>query len=122
MPTGSGAGDISTYGRATGFSSSKVFGLHALYYKGRRTRATLKYLIDAVRKKLRGWAGKMLSPGGRLVLIKHVLTAVPLHVLAAMDPPKVKECWIRLSSGSLDFSGVLMERGNQSVVGGPGLL
>lgn len=30
----------------------------------------------------------MLSAGGRLILIKHVLSAIPLHVLAAMEPPK----------------------------------
>lgn len=31
--------------------------------------------------------GKVLSPAGRLILIKHVLTAIPMHIMAVMEPP-----------------------------------
>lgn len=41
-----------------------------------------------VNAKLQGWVRKLLSPGGRLVLIKHVLSAIPIHVLAVMEPPQ----------------------------------
>lgn len=30
----------------------------------------------------------MLSPGGRLILIKHVLSAILVHILKIMEPPK----------------------------------
>lgn len=30
----------------------------------------------------------MLSQGGRLIKIKHVLSSIPLHVFAALKPPK----------------------------------
>ena len=30
----------------------------------------------------------MLSPGGKIVLIKHLLSSIPLHLLAGVSPPK----------------------------------
>ncbi|CAH9141051.1 unnamed protein product, partial [Cuscuta epithymum] len=38
--------------------------------------------------KLTPWKCKNLSQGGRLILIKHVLSAIPLHILAADTLPK----------------------------------
>lgn len=32
--------------------------------------------------------GRLLSPSGRLILIKHVLSPIPLHALSAMSIPK----------------------------------
>lgn len=43
-------------------------------------------IVQKVEKKLAGWKGKLLAPCGRLILIKHVLQCVPLHILA--EPPK----------------------------------
>lgn len=37
---------------------------------------------------MESWKGHFLSPGGRLVLIRHVLQAIPIHILSSMDPPK----------------------------------
>ncbi|XP_060202956.1 uncharacterized protein LOC132631398 [Lycium barbarum] len=45
-------------------------------------------LIMKIIRRLRGWQGKLLSHGGRMILIKHVLQAIPTHILAAMSPPK----------------------------------
>lgn len=50
--------------------------------------AHFQYLVDAINKKLVGWKNKFLSPGGRLILIKHVLSAIPIHVMSALQPPK----------------------------------
>ncbi|XP_059315418.1 uncharacterized protein LOC132066031 [Lycium ferocissimum] len=44
-------------------------------------------LLSKVRNKLQGWKGKLLSFGGRAVLLKHVLQATPMHLLSAVDPP-----------------------------------
>lgn len=64
----------------------RYLGVHL--FKGRRKKIYFQYILDAVHKKLAGWVGRFLSPGGRLILIKHVLSAIPLHVLAVLDPPK----------------------------------
>lgn len=45
-------------------------------------------LINKFEKKLAGWKSKLLSHGGRIVLIKHVLQSLPLYSMAAFEPPK----------------------------------
>lgn len=60
--------------------------LGCILYKGRKKCQSFQHLIDMVNAKLQGWVRKLLSPGGRLVLIKHVLSAIPIHVLAVMEP------------------------------------
>jgi hypothetical protein len=37
---------------------------------------------------LSGWKGKMLSVGGRLVLINSVLSSLPMFMLSFFEPPK----------------------------------
>ncbi|XP_059289392.1 uncharacterized protein LOC132042904 [Lycium ferocissimum] len=44
-------------------------------------------LLAKVRNKLQGWKGKLLSFGGRAILLKHVLQAMTMHLLSAIDPP-----------------------------------
>lgn len=61
--------------------------LCCLLFKGRKTKATFHYLLDNIHKKIMGWSGKRLSPGGRLMLIKHVLSSTPVYVLSALNPP-----------------------------------
>lgn len=61
--------------------------LGCMLFKGRKTRANFQYIIEQINRKLMSWAGRHLSPGGRLILRKHVLSAIPIHVFAAMDPP-----------------------------------
>ncbi|KAJ3691188.1 hypothetical protein LUZ61_020352 [Rhynchospora tenuis] len=46
-----------------------------------------KPLIDAVQRKLDGWQAKFLSLGGRLTLVRSVLTAMPLHFMQAIRLP-----------------------------------
>lgn len=58
-----------------------------MLFKGRRTTSIFRYLIDSIHKRLMGWSGKFLSPGGRLLLIKHVLSSIPIHIFAALEPP-----------------------------------
>lgn len=61
--------------------------LGCIVYKGRNKRDYFQHLIDTVHKRLSGWMGKVLPPAGRLILIKHVLTAIPMHIMAVMEPP-----------------------------------
>lgn len=45
-------------------------------------------MVAKIVKKVTGWHGKLLSVGGRTILIKHVLQSQPIHLLAAVEPPK----------------------------------
>ncbi|XP_059295438.1 uncharacterized protein LOC132048768 [Lycium ferocissimum] len=44
-------------------------------------------LLKRIRDKLQGWKGRMLSFGGKAVLLKHVLQAMPMHLLSAIYTP-----------------------------------
>ncbi|XP_019245221.1 PREDICTED: uncharacterized protein LOC109225083 [Nicotiana attenuata] len=44
-------------------------------------------LITKVMNKLQNWKGKLLSIGGRAVLITHVLQSMPIYLLSAVNPP-----------------------------------
>ncbi|XP_047269313.1 uncharacterized protein LOC124899193 [Capsicum annuum] len=44
-------------------------------------------LIQKVLGRLQSWKGKLISHGGRAVLISHVLQSMPIHLLSAVDPP-----------------------------------
>ncbi|KAG5606071.1 hypothetical protein H5410_027563 [Solanum commersonii] len=45
-------------------------------------------LVDKVVKKISGWHSRILSFGGRVTLVKHVLQSIPIHTMAAISPPK----------------------------------
>ncbi|XP_070049508.1 uncharacterized protein [Nicotiana tomentosiformis] len=45
-------------------------------------------MVNSIVKKLNGWHGKLLSYGGKVILIKNVLQAIPTYSLSAMCPPK----------------------------------
>ena len=57
-------------------------------YVGRKKFQFFEDMVFKVEKKLAGWKGRLLSPGGRLILIKHVLQVLSIHVLAAQNPHK----------------------------------
>ncbi|KAJ1689817.1 hypothetical protein LUZ63_013972 [Rhynchospora breviuscula] len=44
-------------------------------------------LISAFQRKLNGWKARFLSLGGRLILVKSVLTALPLHYMQVLKLP-----------------------------------
>jgi hypothetical protein len=44
-------------------------------------------LIDRVQAKAQGWQANLLSEGGRLILIRHVLASMPIHMLAVANIP-----------------------------------
>ncbi|KAK6803734.1 hypothetical protein RDI58_001518 [Solanum bulbocastanum] len=45
-------------------------------------------MIKRVDHKIQEWKGKMLSYGGRAILIRHVLQGMPIHLLSSLNPPK----------------------------------
>nr|XP_016436823.1 PREDICTED: uncharacterized protein LOC107762942 [Nicotiana tabacum] len=57
-------------------------------YFGRKTSNLFDGMLSKVVKKLNGWQANMMSSGGRMILIKHVLQSLPTYILSAMNPPK----------------------------------
>ena len=45
------------------------------------------YLIDTINARLTSWKAKTLSSAGRLILIKHVLSRIPMHIAAVLPIP-----------------------------------
>lgn len=50
---------------------------------GRRYVHHFQYIVDRIAEWVNGWHNKLLSSAGRLVLIKHVLSSIPIHVVSA---------------------------------------
>ena len=48
----------------------------------------IKPIVDKVIKRVSGWKGKLLSYGGRLVLLKSYLASIPIYFLSFIKFPK----------------------------------
>ncbi|KAL2527183.1 Uncharacterized protein Adt_12237 [Abeliophyllum distichum] len=57
-------------------------------FKGPRKIFLYDDLVQKVRSKISGWASRLLSPGGRITLIRSVLSSLPLYLHQIMKPPK----------------------------------
>lgn len=62
--------------------------LGAPLFKGAARRSYFQPILDKLRNMISIWKNKLLSQGGRLILIKHVLSSIPIHILSAVTPPK----------------------------------
>ncbi|KAL2237562.1 UNVERIFIED_CONTAM: hypothetical protein Sindi_0947900 [Sesamum indicum] len=73
----------------TGFSRKAlpITYLGAPLYKGNKKKILYENLIDKVRNKIAGWEHCHLSYGGRLQLIKTVLSSMPIYLLQVLNPP-----------------------------------
>ncbi|XP_060216591.1 uncharacterized protein LOC132644058 [Lycium barbarum] len=54
----------------------------------RKRKVDYTELLKKVKDILQTWKGKLLSYGGKAVLITSVLQSIPIHVLSAIRPPK----------------------------------
>lgn len=52
---------------------------------GKLTPRILEPLVEKVRNKVVGWKFKLLSEGGRLSLLCHVLSSMPIHILLVLN-------------------------------------
>ena len=52
------------------------------------TKADLQPIVDKIADMLLGWKAALMSTAGRAVLVKAVLTAIPVYLLIALDVPK----------------------------------
>lgn len=55
---------------------------------GRSKNGTFKYLKDRVWNKIQGWLEKLLSMGGKDVLIKSVVQAIPVYSMGCFKLPQ----------------------------------
>ncbi|XP_071923146.1 uncharacterized protein [Coffea arabica] len=77
---------------------SQISGFHAkllplkylgcTLYSGRSKSSHFSEICTSVASRVLTWKEKLLSPRGRLVLIRSVVSTMPLHILAASAPPK----------------------------------
>lgn len=75
----------------TGFShqSQPFTYLGVPLFKGAKKSFLYDDLIMKVRRKISGWASRLLSPGGRITLLRSVLSSIPLYLFQIMRPPKI---------------------------------
>lgn len=75
--------------RITGMSPNEfpIKYLDVPVFAGRSKLVYFKHLVDKIRRKLEGWKAKMLSFAGKLMLIKSVLSTVPIYTLASAYVP-----------------------------------
>nr|XP_027109338.1 uncharacterized protein LOC113729213 [Coffea arabica] len=95
--------------RLTGFRQQQLpfTYLGCCLYKGRAKKEYYQPLISRMQRKFAGWKNRMLSAGGRLILIKHVLPAIPQYTFAVQEPPKtvlyqIRQIMARLFWGEVE--------------------
>ena len=57
--------------------------------KGRTKKIYFEDVLQKFRKRLDGWYTKMWSTMGRLILVKSILSSIPIHLLAFLNLLKV---------------------------------
>ncbi|KAL0356478.1 UNVERIFIED_CONTAM: putative ribonuclease H protein [Sesamum radiatum] len=62
--------------------------LGAPLFKGNKKGVLFDDLVQKIKNRISGWEKALLSHGGRLQLIKSVLTAMPTYLLQTLKPPK----------------------------------
>ncbi|XP_049399716.1 uncharacterized protein LOC125863741 [Solanum stenotomum] len=75
--------------RITGFRQKEgpITYLGCPLFVGRPRIIYFSDLINKVLCRITGWQTKLLSYGGRAILVKHVLQSLPIHLLASVTPP-----------------------------------
>lgn len=56
---------------------------------GRKRKEVFNYLVQRIKNKLDGWYSKFLSPAGKEVLLKAVITSLPTYTMSCFLLPKL---------------------------------
>lgn len=62
--------------------------LGCLVFYGRNRICCFEKLVRKIARRIFSWHNKLLSFGGRQILIRHVLHIMPVYLLIVMNPPK----------------------------------
>ncbi|EOY06956.1 Uncharacterized protein TCM_021518 [Theobroma cacao] len=75
----------------TGFQHKilPIIYLGAPLHKVPKKVALFDSLITKIRDRISGWENKTLSPGGRITLLRSVLSSLPMYLLQVLKPPMV---------------------------------
>jgi len=65
---------------------TKYLGLPS--FIGRSKKQVFAVLKERVGQKLKGWKGKLLSMGGKEILIKAVAQAIPIYTMSCFQLPQ----------------------------------
>lgn len=63
----------------------KYLGLPELF--GRKKKDLFTSIVDKIRQKALSWSNKFLSPAGKLILLKSVLTSMPSYAMSCFQLP-----------------------------------
>lgn len=82
--------DIKIVDEITGFSRGNFPLIHLGFPIGHAKKKKVHFskLLKKVHNNLQAWKGKMLSFGGKAVLIMNVLSCIPIYLLFSITPPK----------------------------------
>ncbi|XP_027171434.1 uncharacterized protein LOC113771000 [Coffea eugenioides] len=70
--------------------------------KGRISCVAFEGILAKIRQQLFHWSSKLLSMGGKITLIRHVLSSIPIHLLQVLQPPKaIIVAWGRICNAFL---------------------
>ncbi|XP_059289247.1 uncharacterized protein LOC132042736 [Lycium ferocissimum] len=85
------SGTISRVKRITGFQEGNFpfTYLGCPIYTGRKRISHYAEISSKIVKRIAGWQGNLLSPGGKAVIIQQVLQSQTIHILATVSPPKI---------------------------------
>lgn len=104
----------------TGFKKSELpmIYLGCPLYKSKIVNMLFHNTFDKVNNKLSGWKGKLLSMGGKLILIQSVIHAMPSYLLALIQPTKaISRALCKLM---LDFFAGMIQHTNISITSSDG--
>ncbi|XP_042965908.1 uncharacterized protein LOC122299590 [Carya illinoinensis] len=57
-------------------------------FSGRLKVSYFEDLMNRIRDRLEGWQNRLLSAGARLLLLRHVVSSIPVHLLSVLHTPK----------------------------------
>lgn len=57
-------------------------------YKGRSRKILFDGNINKVKRRIFQWNSNYLITGGKIVLIRHILSSISLYVIQVLSPPK----------------------------------
>lgn len=54
---------------------------------GRLMARIMEHLVEKIQKRVAGWKFKLLSQGSRLILLRHIISIMPIHLISILNIP-----------------------------------